>query len=627
MVQVVETWFVQWYRCIQRTSSLPYFYDVDGISADDIRINFVNDVYDPSNGVDRNLRIDRIVVDGTTFETEDPSVFSTGTWKPTDGVTPGNRESEYLTNDGYFQFSSDGGNTGGGTTGGGNGSTITINASGTTGEEAMQLIIDGSVVQTYFNVPTGGDTYSFTADQTLTSDRIRVAFTNDLYDPGAGVDRNLTVDFITIDGQTFQTEAPTTFSTGSWLESDGVQPGFRQSETLNSDGYFQFGGSGDPGTGDSGSFSVATSDITVVESQGSVTITIARIGGSEGDASIDVFTANESASAGEDFIERSDRLFFADGETSKTYTVDLIDDGAGEATERFSVRIDNPSGANLLAPRTALVTILDDDSGLPTYTSFQSAAGLSLNGSANITDGELELTSAAAQQAGTAFFQSPQPVNGDTSFQSQFSFRVGGGYGTNGADGFAFLVQNSAAGVDALGRAGGYIGYDTIENSIAIEFDNYLKGGPGASTIAVVLNGSQNIIEVAAPFDLNDGSQYFAWVDYNGDSNNLSVFVSRTNEKPVFATLKTNLALDQIVGNSLLAGFSAGNFNQPNFHRVSQWNFSLDAPPADPPLAPTGEIVEQDIYTGLNQPLAVDFSADGRNIYIAEKGWRRQSGS
>ena len=50
------------------------------------------------------MRIDRVVIDGATFETEDPSVFSTGTWKQADGVTPGFRESETLHSNGYFQF-------------------------------------------------------------------------------------------------------------------------------------------------------------------------------------------------------------------------------------------------------------------------------------------------------------------------------------------------------------------------------------------------------------------------------------------------------------------------------------------------------------------------------------------
>ncbi|MEM9827150.1 MAG: DUF4347 domain-containing protein [Planctomycetota bacterium] len=625
--QIVDTWFVRDTNA-DNDQFLPYFYNVDGISADDIKINFVNDLFDPSSGIDRNLRIDRIEVDGVTFQAESPWVYSQGVFVDGIGITEGSFQTEYLASNGYMQFNSNGFDTGGGNNGGG--STITVTAAGDTGDEAMQLLIDGSVVQTYFNVPTSGNTYQFTADQSLTADRIRVAFIGDVYRPEFNYDQNLRVDNITIDGQVFQTESPSTFSTGTFISGQGIVSGNVQSEYLNVDGYFQYGGSGGPGPGpgpgpgggNSGSFSLVTSEITALENQGSITVEIGRIGGSQGNATIDVFTVGDSAIAGQDYVEFSDRLFFGDGETRKTFTIDLIDNSVGEGTEQFSVRIDNPSGAGLLAPRTSLVTVLDDDSGLPSYTAFNSAAGLSLNGSAQVTGGELELTSAAAQQVGTAFFQAPLPVDSNTSFQSQFKFQMGGGFGTNGADGFTFLLQNSAEGLGAIGRPGGYMGYDVIENSLAIEFDNYLKGGPGASSIGVYLNGNgaTAVTEVIAPFDLNDGQTYHAWVDYNGQTNDLAVYVSRTSEKPIFASLITQVALDEIVGSSAYAGFTSGNFNEPNFHRISSWTMTLDRPAGTPQAAPTGDITEQDLITGLTQPLAVAWSPDGRNMYIGEKG-------
>ena len=69
-----------------------------------------------------------------------------------------------------------------------------------------------------------------------------------------------------------------------------------------------------------------------------------------------------------------------------------------------------------------------------------------------------------------------------------------------------------------------------------------------------------------------------------------------------------------------MRAFSAGNYNRPNYHHVGSWNFTLDVPDGDPPLNPTGNVVEQSVVTGLNQPLAVEWSPDGRNLYIAEKG-------
>ena len=59
----------------------------------DVGIGFSNDAFDPSIGLDRNLLVDRIVVDGVTAQTEDPSTFSTGIYR--DGLTgPGFFETE-----------------------------------------------------------------------------------------------------------------------------------------------------------------------------------------------------------------------------------------------------------------------------------------------------------------------------------------------------------------------------------------------------------------------------------------------------------------------------------------------------------------------------------------------------
>ncbi len=613
--EIVATWFVNGTDAAN-DRFYPYVTDIDGASIEDIRINFVNDLYDPDAGIDRNLRVDRVVVDGVTYQTEAPSVFGDGVYTDATGVTSGNFQTEYLVSNGYFDFSGSGG--------GSNGSTIEVALAGQTGTESAQLLIDGSVVATYDNISANGEVFAFQGDGNVTADRVRVAFINDSYSPG-GFDRNLDVDFIRIDGETFQTEAATTFSTGTYRSGIGIEPGFVQDETLHANGYFQFLASSDPGGGgDAGSFSLVTSSITTVEGQGAITLEVQRVNGSSGSASIDYQTFSDSAIEGQDFQATSGTLFFGDGETVKQFTVNILNDGNAESTETFGVRVDNSIGADLLAPRTSSITILDDDSGLPRFANFNSSAGLNLNGSASTNNGQLELTGTGNQQAGSAFFDSPIAFNSQTSFQTNFTFQIGGGSGSGGADGMTFLLQNSAQGADALGQNGGYLGYNTIGQSVAIEFDTSQNNGwdIADNTIAVVVNGqvTNAFTQSVSPFDLNNNTQYHAWVDYNGETNQLAVFISPEAEKPVFAVLKTNIEIDQFVGDQAYVGFSAGNFNRPNYHRVGDWNFSLDTPTGDPPLNPSGNVVEQNLVTGLTQPLAVAWSPDGRNMFIGEKG-------
>lgn len=76
----------------------------DTISADDVRIEFVND-FVGADGRDRNVRVEAIAIDGQRFETNSPDVFSTGTFTDT-GLQPGFGRGNYLQVNGFFQYAS-----------------------------------------------------------------------------------------------------------------------------------------------------------------------------------------------------------------------------------------------------------------------------------------------------------------------------------------------------------------------------------------------------------------------------------------------------------------------------------------------------------------------------------------
>ena len=112
------------------------------------------------------------------------------------------------------------------------------------GEEIMELEIDGELVATWNVTGTGAyqgqfDTYTADIDGAEIGE-IRIRFANDLYLPDQNIDRNLRVDWIRIDGEQYETEDPSVFSTGTWNAGVGVQPGFWESEYLHTNGYFEF---------------------------------------------------------------------------------------------------------------------------------------------------------------------------------------------------------------------------------------------------------------------------------------------------------------------------------------------------------------------------------------------------
>ncbi len=72
------------------------------LSSSQVRVRFLNDLWAPP--VDRNLRVDRIVIDGVTYQTEDPGVRSKGSWNPTNSCNTGEKQSETLHCNGWFQY-------------------------------------------------------------------------------------------------------------------------------------------------------------------------------------------------------------------------------------------------------------------------------------------------------------------------------------------------------------------------------------------------------------------------------------------------------------------------------------------------------------------------------------------
>lgn len=223
------------------TSGMVYTYESDEtVTADQVRVAFINDRYEPENGIDYNLTVPQIAIDGEVFLTDDPDVFSTGVWTPEDGVTEGFGRGDSLAANGYFQYAADDTPPPPPPPHSGDGSVIDITMFGETGNEIAQLLIDGEVVATFENIATQQQVYSYTADGAVTPEQVRVAFINDRFEPENGIDNNLTVPQIAIDGDVYITADENVFSTGVWTAQDGVQDGFGRGDRLAANGFFEY---------------------------------------------------------------------------------------------------------------------------------------------------------------------------------------------------------------------------------------------------------------------------------------------------------------------------------------------------------------------------------------------------
>ena len=110
---------------------------------------------------------------------------------------------------------------------------------------------------------------------------------------------------------------------------------------------------------------------SVGESGVSATITVTRTGGSDGAVTVQYATANGSATAGSDYTGTSGTLSFGAGETTKTFTVAILDDGLLEGNETVNLQLSGPGGgATLGVQSTAVLTIVDDEVAQPGVLQF-----------------------------------------------------------------------------------------------------------------------------------------------------------------------------------------------------------------------------------------------------------------
>jgi len=99
------------------------------------------------------------------------------------------------------------------------------------------------------------------------------------------------------------------------------------------------------------------------EDGGTATITVTRMGGTDGTVSVEYATSDNTATAGNDYTAATGTLNWADGDgTDKTFTVSITDDILLESNETINLALGNPAGgASLGTPNTALLTIVDNE--------------------------------------------------------------------------------------------------------------------------------------------------------------------------------------------------------------------------------------------------------------------------
>ncbi len=144
---------------------------------------------------------------------------------------------------------------------------------------------------------------------------------------------------------------PTTFN---------IVPACTASVTFGINGSGTVGGNCVPPAPGTLQFTVATA--LVGESAGGITVSVSRLNGSDGPASVDIATSGITATPNDDYATQIDTLTWAAGDSApKTFVVPIFNDALIEGSETFTITLSAPTGATLGATTAMTITIIDDD--------------------------------------------------------------------------------------------------------------------------------------------------------------------------------------------------------------------------------------------------------------------------
>ncbi len=205
----------------------------------------------------------------------------------------------------------------------------------------------------------------------------------------------------------------------------------------------------------------------------------------------------------------------------------------------------------------------------------------------NLSGNVLGLTDGVLSEARSAWFGWPQNI---TNFSASFIYTDVGG---NGADGFTFVLQNSAAGTAALGAGGGGLGYSGIQNSVALQFNIYSN-----NTVGFALQEDDAVsppYTPTTPVNLASGDPIAVNVSY-------SAGIAQFTLTDLTTTLSTNMVIDvaSVLGdtfenllgtNIAYVGFTAGDGGTASTQTIRNFSFMPPSLPLSVRQTATNSVV------------------------------------
>lgn len=205
---------------------------------------------------------------------------------------------------------------------------------------------------------------------------------------------------------------------------------------------------------------------------------------------------------------------------------------------------------------------------------------VNLVGDASFSGGTLHLTPDEKWKAGAAWIKTRLPL--DQPFETSFQFRLRHGSNVTGADGFAFVIQNYAPFI--VGLQGGFLGYDGIPRSVAVEFDTWRNSesfidDPNDNHIAVMSNSqepnrahSSFAMQTVSPtIRMADGATHTVRIQYEPGSA-LNVFLDNATATPDLSVTLPIMNMIGAIDSSAWIGLTGATGELSQTHEISNWS-------------------------------------------------------
>ncbi len=297
-----------------------------------------------------------------------------------------------------------------------------------------------------------------------------------------------------------------------------------------------------------GSLAFSAPSYVVSELGTNAYLTVFRTNGITGKVTVDYFTQDGTAAATVNYGATNGTLIFAEGDTSKTIIVPIIDDPNVTGNEIFYVLLTNATGgATLTGPTRVPVTVVDENVGLSfdqaIYSPSETAGTVSLsvfrqNGT-NMTTTVHYFTTTASNQTAQAGINYGAITNGTLTFNpgetiKSFSVQILPDHKVTGPLSFTVILTNPSAPAQLFDNPYAVVNIQDTDTGLTF----------GTSSLVVITNADLSMVTNASYGVLKSGT-------------NLLITIVRSNANT--GTVSVNYATATNANDTAVAGVDYGS--------------------------------------------------------------------